>query len=94
MHSGDFNQLLQQVKEAGFSEEKLGLIRTAAADNWFTAEQAKQLVAQFDFTDPKVNAAVTLHDRLVDRGNFFKVLSVFDFDSAKQRVRQRTGYDS
>lgn len=93
MRSGDFAELLAQVKEASFKDEKLGLVRTATRDNWFTADQAKRLVAQFDFKDSKVEAAVALHSRIVDKGNFFKVLSVFDFKSAKEEVRERTGYE-
>lgn len=93
MRSGDFAELLAQVKDASFKDEKLGLVRTATRDNWFTADQAKRLVAQFDFKDSKVEAAVALHPRIVDKGNFFKVLSVFDFKSAKEEVRERTGYE-
>lgn len=91
MSPADFDQLLASVEDESFSDGKLRVIKMAAKQNYFTADQAKQLVAAMSFGDNKVEAAVLLYPQLVDQGNFFKVMDAFTYDSNKEKVQKRLG---
>lgn len=91
MSEGDFEDLVDQVDEAAFADEQLGVIRMAARHNWFTAEQVRQLVQEVSGSDAKVEVAVNLYDRTVDRNRFHRVMSAFNFSSSRREVRERLG---
>jgi hypothetical protein len=91
MSESDFNDLRNQVASASFSREKLGVIRMAARHNWFTSDQVRRLVKAVNSSDSRVEVAVELYDRTVDKNRFHQVMSAFVFSSSRQEVRQRLG---
>lgn len=88
MPAHDFAALVAAVNDAAFSEEKLGVISTAAQSHVFTVEQVGALVDALSHSSEKVKAVELTRHRLVDRHNGFKLLSHFSFSGDKQKVQQ------
>ncbi len=86
-----FERMLVLVRNEAFDQKKTTQIKALCRDNYFTSEQARQFVQLYTFDNYRVEAAVALYPRLVDRGNFFRVLDVFTFDNYRDAVRKRVG---
>ncbi|MGE3821810.1 MAG: DUF4476 domain-containing protein [Isosphaeraceae bacterium] len=86
-----FQEFLAALKKNAFDAGKAQFIEDFARGQWFSCDQATTLLKEFSFDEHRVKAAVALHPRLVDPGDFFKVLDVFTFDSGKQAVRKAIG---
>lgn len=89
MSASDFRDFIASIEEEGFSDGKLRIVKMAAKHNYFKAEQVAKVVEVMDFSEGKVESAVMLYPRVVDKGNFYKVLNAFDFDSNKEEVEKR-----
>jgi hypothetical protein len=89
MSAPSFSELLEAIEEEGFAENKVGVLRTAVSNSsaWFTCEQVGQLVDAFAFSENKLQALGLVKDRIVDRGNTFKILSHFNFSEDKQKAQ-------
>ena len=88
MADADFDALVEAVNEAGFGNEKLGVIETAAERHVFTVEQVGKLVDLLSMSDEKVGVVERTKQKLVDRQNAFKLLEHFTFSADKERVRK------
>ncbi len=80
----EFNYLLQQVHDASFSDEKIGLIRSAAAHHCFTVSQALALLRELDFDDDKLVAAKILANSLIEPADAYLLADAFTFSDTKQ----------
>ena len=89
MSSSEFDDLTGRIEEESFSDGKLRIVDMASDGNWFTTDQVEELIGLFSFGSGRVEVAVELYDRTVDREDYYKVLSAFEFDSNKQKVRQK-----
>lgn len=87
MPPGDFAALLAAVEEAGFSDEKTGVVSTAASSHLFTVEQVGALVDVMAHSSDKVKVVEILRGRIVDRQNNFRLLEHFSFSSDKAKVQ-------
>lgn len=83
----DFAALLSAIDEASFSEDKLGVVATAAQSNVFTVEQVGRLVDAMSFSGDKLKVVELLRGRLVDRQSAFKLLEHFTFSGDKQKAQ-------
>ncbi|MBL8933239.1 MAG: DUF4476 domain-containing protein [Archangium sp.] len=88
MADADFAALVEAVNDAGFGDEKLGVIETAANSHVFTVEQVGKLVDLLSMSDEKVGVVERTKKKLVDRQNAFKLLEHFTFSADKERVRK------
>ncbi|MFZ5477770.1 MAG: DUF4476 domain-containing protein [Myxococcota bacterium] len=84
-------RIVAAVKREAFGDGRLAVLRSAAAERFFTAAQVRDLVKVFSFGDEKVEAAVILHARTVDLADWYVVYEAFDFDSDKEKLRKRLG---
>ncbi|NOY25132.1 MAG: DUF4476 domain-containing protein [Oligoflexia bacterium] len=89
--AADFRAVQAAVQAEDFSTGKLALLRSAAADRWFSVDQVRQLVQGLSFGSDKVEAAAILYPHVVDLQNWYLVYDAFDFDSDKQALRDRVG---
>jgi hypothetical protein len=87
----DMGRFMKGLQSEAFDDGKLTVLRGFAGSNHFTCKQAGTLVKAFAFGDGQGKAAVFLHPRLVDPGNFFEVLQVMTFESDRARVRKQLG---
>lgn len=88
MPAADFDALVEAVNDAGFGNEKLGVIETAAESHVFSVEQVGKLVDLLSMSDEKVGVVERTKKKLVDRQNAFKLLEHFTFSADKERVRK------
>lgn len=83
------------MKGEGFADNKLAVIESASARNYFRVGQLKTLLGELAFSATKLRALDLLAPRLVDPENTFAVYESFthsaDKDQAKQILR-RNGY--
>ncbi|HLL53709.1 MAG TPA: DUF4476 domain-containing protein [Myxococcaceae bacterium] len=86
--SSDFAALKAAIQGENFSEEKLGVLQTAADSHWFTAAQVGELVDLYNFSDDKIGALTAVKSRIVDRNNNFKIIGKFTFSDDKKRAQE------
>ena len=88
---GDFQRILLALDDADFSDEKLSVLRSAAATRHFLVDQVIAVLGKMTFDSDKIEAAALLHSRVVDRTNWYKVYGALDFDSSRAELKQRVG---
>jgi hypothetical protein len=84
----DFQRLVARVKD-GFPSETLELVRTAAAANYFTVDQAVALLKACRFESARIDVAVALYPRVIDVDRWFLVDEAFDFSSSRLALKQK-----
>ena len=84
-----FAELVEEVKDASFSTDKIARIRSACEFHQFTSSQVVQIVNVMSFGKDKVEAAVLMHSRVVDPDSFYKVFKHLDFKGDRQDLRRR-----
>jgi hypothetical protein len=86
MNDYSFQSLLQVINKENFDSAKMPIIKQVADQNYFTAEQVKQLVPLFTFDDSQLEVAKYLYGRTVDKQNYFIVYSAFKFPFTKDKL--------
>lgn len=76
----------QSISSASFEDTKLSTAKTILNSNWVSSAQVIELCRLFSFENTKVNFAKFAYSRTVDPQNYYKVASVFDFDSNKRAL--------
>jgi hypothetical protein len=88
MDEARFAQLLAQVREEDFEDERNAVLNTAAADNRFTCEQVGRILEVIDFGDERLSALRILAPKRVDRENSHTLLRHFEFDDEKKAAQK------
>ncbi|MFM2360295.1 MAG: hypothetical protein RLY16_2288 [Bacteroidota bacterium] len=88
MNAGDFSSAKQSISDADFENTKLSTAKTIVGANCLTADQVAQICALFDFEDSKLQFAKFAYKHTYDRGNYFKINKVFDFDASKEELNR------
>jgi hypothetical protein len=83
------DSFLARLDATSFSSDKLGMVQEAADQNWFTAEQIRQVLTHLSFGADKVEVGVLLHPRCVNPEAWHEVYAAFDFDSDARKLRAR-----
>lgn len=82
-----FARLLVRLEQATFSDDKLAVVRTAAAKNkTLTVAQVAQLMALVTMDDDKVEVATLLHARIRDPENGAALADAVTFSKSKERI--------
>ena len=95
MNEQSFAALVAAVNNEGFAENKLNVVREAAARNFFHTGQVKALIDQMAFSETKLKTLEACSPRIVDRENAFTLFEAFTFSADKQRAKEilkRNGY--
>ncbi|MFT5679248.1 MAG: hypothetical protein ACI8RZ_000152, partial [Myxococcota bacterium] len=80
------SQLLTAISAAGFSDDKLALIRTSAASNHFTVSQTVSILEQLSFSSDQLEALALLRPRIIDPVNAVQLGAVFSFSSDRDEA--------
>jgi len=88
MPQDKFEKLIEMLYKESFEDAKLDIVRTAAKDNYFTSQQVKQIMEAFKFDENRLEVAKILYPRVVDKENFFIVLSTLTFPSSREELRK------
>lgn len=88
MSATDFKAAKQSISDADFENTKLETAKTVASGNCLTSEQIAEMCRLFDFEATKLDFAKYAFSYTYDKGNYFKVNNVFDFDASKTTLTQ------
>ncbi len=86
----DFRGLRHRVEKVSFSDDRLTLVRSAAAANLFTVDQVIELMNVCDFEKTKLEIAELLYDRVIDIDQWHRVYGALEFEASRDRLRRRT----
>lgn len=81
-----FNDAKQSISSASFEDTKLSTAKTIFGQNYLSTNQIMEVCKLFSFENTKVTFAKFAYNRCTDPQNYFKVASVFDFDSNKKAL--------
>lgn len=81
-----FSNLRRQVDDAHMSRDKIGVISTASASNYFTASQVAELVGMVDMASDRVTVVETTVHRILDLENSHVILDALTFGSERSDV--------
>ncbi len=82
MKKDDFNDLKGSVNNRSFESSNSAIVKSAIDNNYFTADQVRDLLRYFTFEDTKLEIAKYAYKKVCDAKNFFKVYDAFDFDQS------------
>lgn len=86
MDSRSFSDAKQSISSASFEDTKLSTAKTILNNNWMSTDQIMEICRLFSFENTKVTFAKYAYSRTTDPQNYYKVASVFDFDSNKKAL--------
>ncbi len=89
----EFDIILEAIKKRWPDRERVALIREMGTGGRFTSAQVRAMLERFDFDDYRVEAAVLLYPKVVDRETFFQALEAFKFPFSRDEVRKRLELD-
>lgn len=88
MTPSDFAAAKAAIKDADFENTKMSTAKTVIGSNCLTTDQVAELCNLFDFENTKLDFAKFAYSRTYDKGNYFKVNKVFDFDASKEELNR------
>ncbi len=86
MDARSFSDAKNTVNNASFESTKYSTAKTILANNYFTTEQVMQLCNLFSFENTKLAFAKDAYTRVLDQNNYYKLATIFSFDSNKQAL--------
>lgn len=88
MHSNAFGAFVDAIRRESFDDSRKAIARTGIDQNWFSAEQAKQLLTVFSFEASKLEMAKYMYGKTTDPKNYFIVYNVFSFSKSKEELAE------
>ncbi len=88
MDQDKFSALISAIRAQSFSDNKLSVIRSAAAEHHFVVGQVVKVLEQLSFSGEKLEVVRTLKSRILDRENHFKLYEAFTFSSDKKALER------
>lgn len=88
MSDREFRILRTALDREGADAAKLAVLRTAAANAFFTTEQAGQLIDRLVYRDDKLAAVPILKDRILDKQNAWQLYQHFTYREDKMKVQE------
>jgi hypothetical protein len=88
MSREEFKGFLQALDAEPGDQAKVGLLRSAAARQWFTSAMAGVLIDHLVYRENKLAAVPILKDRILDRENAFWLYQHFTYREDKAKVQE------
>ncbi|MFL5313232.1 MAG: DUF4476 domain-containing protein [Myxococcales bacterium] len=88
MTEKDFRTLRTALDREAGDAAKLAVLRTAAANAFFTTNQAGQLIDRLVYRDDKLAAVPILKDRILDKQNAWQLYQHFTYREDKMKVQE------
>lgn len=88
MDMGSFSEAKRTIANASFEETKLSTAKSILGSNCLSTDQVMAICKMFSFEQSKLDFAKAAFRRTTDRGNYFKVGNVFDFDASKTELNE------
>lgn len=81
-----FNQLKQTISNSGFEHTKLIIAKQQVLQNYFTAQQVKELVQLLTYENNKLDLAKHSYRYCVDQNAYFVVNDAFTYSNSKEEL--------
>lgn len=81
-----FAETKKAIRDASFDDTKLSTAKTIIGTNFVTTAQVMELSKQFSFDDAKLKFVKFAYNNCVDKNNYFKLGSIFSWDSDKEAL--------
>jgi hypothetical protein len=88
MSDREFRTLRSAIEREAAEAGKLAVLRTAAANAFFTTSQAGQLIDRLVYRDDKLAAVPLLKDRILDKQNAWQLYQHFTYREDKMKVQE------
>lgn len=88
---GGLRALLAEVGVQRFGSDQVAIIKAAAPRLRLSCAEVAQVLRALDFDSDRLEAAVALRGSVTDPENVASILPLFDFDSARARIRAAYG---
>lgn len=89
--NGDFDKLIEDIKDKTFTRDQIAYIKDAAYANRFSSKQVKQIIKLFSWDKDRLEALKALAPALNDGAYLHEIIECFDFSDAKNKARQILG---
>jgi hypothetical protein len=76
------------MKDKSMDNQKLDFAKSTMKNNWFTTDQALQMLQTFSMESNKVELAKAIWHKTTDKGNYFKIYDAFTFSSSEKSVQE------
>lgn len=93
MRFSDFNSAKKTIADASFEESKLSTAKNVASANCLTSAQVSEVCNLFSFEESRLAFAKYAYGYTTDPKNYFKVNTVFSFDSSKEELNKFVSRD-
>lgn len=90
MSASGFASVKSSIQDADFENTKMSTAKTILGSNCLTVDQVVEICKLFDFENTKLEFAKFAYSHTYDKGNYFKVNTVFDFDASKEELNKYT----
>jgi len=87
----ELKSVMTRVQAESYADEQLALIKSVAANSYFTADQVLTLMKLCSYDDTRIEIAAALHPRVVDSQNWYLVYDGLTYASSKKTLRTRIG---
>lgn len=86
MDNRNFDDAKRTIANSSFDATRLSTAKTILSSNYLTTNQVMEICKLFSFEDTKLDFAEYAYSKTVDQNNYFKVGTIFHFDSNKQAL--------
>ncbi len=83
MSTARFNNLMQQMEDAGFESNRMSLVEQAVSNNHITARQLADIMKKMSFESSRLRIAKMAYNKVVDKQNTFTINNGFSFSSSR-----------
>ncbi|NWF51402.1 MAG: DUF4476 domain-containing protein [Ignavibacteriaceae bacterium] len=88
MSDVDFAQLIKNLQDETFEDDKLSVLSLAAKFNNFTVKQLINIISEFTYSSGKLRAVEIIYPYIVDKWNSHQIINSFTYSSDKEKVRR------
>jgi hypothetical protein len=88
MSASGFASVKSTIADADFENTKMSTAKTIVGANCITTAQVMEICKLFDFENTKLEFAKFAYSHTYDKGNYFKVATIFDFDASKDNLNK------
>lgn len=81
MNNVNFSNAKSSIASKSFENSKLTIAKQVITNNCLTTSQIKEIVKMFDFENTRLEFAKYAYNYVYDKGNYFQLNDVFDFES-------------
>ena len=82
----DFEQLKGTLNNASFESTKMQILKQALPFNYFTTQQVRELMSEFNFESSKLEVAKAAYVKTLDQQNYYLVNNEFSFGSSVREL--------